>query len=141
MTLSTLDRELRQDVAEVLVRYASGIDRKEWSLLRTCFTEDCHCDYGDIGVWEGADAITDYMTRTHPDGIRSLHRITNVEVKGEGDGAAARSYVDVIFVVADTGSGMHAVGTYDDELVHTEEGWKIARRHYTMVHMSPIERG
>lgn len=128
-----------QDVAQVLVRYATSIDRKEWPLFRTCFLADCHCDYGDIGVWDGVDAITEFMTRTHPDGIRSLHRITNVEVTREGDGAAARSYVDVIFVGAATGSGVQAAGTYDDELVRTGDGWKIARRHYTMVHMSPIQ--
>jgi 3-phenylpropionate/cinnamic acid dioxygenase small subunit len=141
VTVSTIDRDIRQDVAEVLVRYATGIDRKDWLLFRTCFTDDCHADHGDIGVWDGVDAITDYMTRTHPDDVRSLHRITNVEVTREGDGVAARSYVDVIFVVADTGSGMHAAGTYDDELVRTGHGWKIARRRFTGVHMAPIGRG
>ena len=78
------------------------------------------------------------MTRTHTDDVRTLHRITNVAVSREGDGAAARSYVDVIFVVAETGGGMQAAGTYDDELVHTTDGWRIARRRYTMVHISPI---
>ena len=141
MTLSTIDRDMRQDVAEVLVRYATSIDRKDWVRFRTCFTEDCQADYGDIGVWDGIDAITDYMTRVHPDDIRSLHRLTNVEVTREGDGVAARSYVDVIFVGAETGSGMHAAGTYDDALVRTGDGWKIARRRYTTVHMAPIRRG
>ena len=140
MTLSTTDRDLRQDVADVLVRYATSIDRKDWTRLRSCFTEDCKADYGGIGVWDGVDAIAGYMTRTHPESIRSLHRITNVEVTREGEGVAARSYVDVIFVVAESGSGMHAVGTYDDELVRAEDGWKISRRRYTMVHMSPIRR-
>lgn len=141
MTLSTMDRDLRQDVADVLVRYATGIDRKDWLLFRTCFTEDCHADYGDIGVWDGVDAITDYMTRTHPDDVRTLHRITNVAITREGDGVAARSYVDVIFVGAESGSGVRAAGTYDDELVRTGDGWKIARRRYTMVYLSPIGRG
>ncbi len=60
MTVSAIDRDLRQDVADVLVRYAAGIDRKDWRLFRTCFTADCHADYGDIGTWDGADAITEY---------------------------------------------------------------------------------
>ena len=124
----------------MLVRYATSIDRKDWTRLRTCFTEDCHADYADIGVWDGADAITDYMMRTHPDQIRSLHRITNVEVTRGDEGVAARSYVDVIFVGVDSGSGVQAAGYYDDELVHTGDGWKIARRYFTMVHRSPIRR-
>jgi len=34
MTMPTVDREVRQDVADVLVRYASGIDRRDWPITR-----------------------------------------------------------------------------------------------------------
>ena len=50
MTISEIDHEVRADVADVLVRYATGIDRRDWELFRTCFTEDCDADYGDIGL-------------------------------------------------------------------------------------------
>ena len=139
--LSTVDRGVRQDVAELLVRYATSIDRKDWARFRTCFVEHCEADYGDIGVWDGVDAITEYMTVTHPEAIRSLHRITNVEVAQQAEGVSSRSYVDVVFVAVETGSGVQAAGYYDDELVHTEDGWKIARRRYTAVHMMPVHRG
>jgi len=46
----TVDRDVRADVADVLVRYATGIDQRDWALFRTCFTEDCEADYGGIGV-------------------------------------------------------------------------------------------
>ena len=58
---AAIDSATRLDVAEVLVRYATGIDRRDWTLFRSCFTADCDIDYGDIGVWHGADAITAYM--------------------------------------------------------------------------------
>jgi hypothetical protein len=29
-------------------------------------------------------------------------------------------------------AGTHAIGYYDDELVLTDQSWKIARRHFTM---------
>lgn len=138
MTHSESDRDVQQDVTNVLVRYATAIDRKDWALFRTCFSDDCHCDYGDIGVWDGVDAITDYMSRTHPEPARTLHRITNVTVSREGDGAVARTYVDVIFLVGETGGGAHAAGFYDDEFVHSAGGWRIARRRYTMVYVSPM---
>ena len=51
----------KQDIAEVLVRYATGIDRRDWDLFRSCFTADCVAEYEDIGTWESADAITDFM--------------------------------------------------------------------------------
>ena len=35
------EREDRQDISELLVRYATGIDRRDWPLFRTVFTDDC----------------------------------------------------------------------------------------------------
>jgi hypothetical protein len=47
------DREARQDIAEVLVRYASAIDGRDRELFRSCFTSDCRAEYGGLGAWEG----------------------------------------------------------------------------------------
>ena len=138
MTPRPTDREIRSDVAEVLVRYATGIDRRDWALFRTCFTEDCHADYGDIGVWDGANAITEFMEKSHASLGHTLHRITNQAVTPNGSGASARSYVDLVAMTPDGRNGISAVGYYDDELVQTSEGWKIARRRYTMVRMAPF---
>jgi 3-phenylpropionate/cinnamic acid dioxygenase small subunit len=120
----------------VLVRYATGIDRRDWALFRTCFTDDCEADYGEIGVWRGADVITGWMERSHAACGHTLHRITNLAIEPNGDGVAARSYVDAL-VMGPDGTGTRAVGYYDDELVATKDGWKIARRRFTMVLLQP----
>jgi len=138
VTFPSVERDVRQDVVELLARYATGIDRRDWKLFRTCFTEDCHTDYGDIGVWDGVEAITDFMTRSHATMGHTLHRITNEAMARNGTGVAARSYVDAILMAADNQRGMQAIGYYDDELVRTADGWKIARRRYTMVRLAPI---
>jgi 3-phenylpropionate/cinnamic acid dioxygenase small subunit len=130
---STVDRGVRQDVADVLVRYATGIDRRDWALFHTCFTNDCVADYGNIGVWHGADAITEWMKQAHAGCGRTMHRITNEAVSPNGDGVTARSYLDAIVMAPDNRTGARAVGYYDDELVRTDDGWKIARRRFTMV--------
>jgi 3-phenylpropionate/cinnamic acid dioxygenase small subunit len=127
----TDDRAARQDVADVLVRYATGIDRRDWELFRTCFTDDCVADYGDIGVWHGANEITAWMDATHAPMGHTMHRITNQAVTPTADGMAARSYVHVILQVA--GNVIQGYGFYDDELVETDAGWKIARRRFTPV--------
>lgn len=133
MTAPMVDREVRQDVADVLVRYATGIDRRDWALFRTCFTDDCEADYGAIGVWHGADAITKWMEEAHAPCGHTLHRITNQAISPSSDGVVARSYVDAVVMAADNRSGTRAVGYYDDELVRTDDGWKIAHRRFTMV--------
>jgi 3-phenylpropionate/cinnamic acid dioxygenase small subunit len=129
----SVDREVRLDVAEVLVRYATGIDRRDWDLFRSCFTDDCEADCGDIGVWHGVEEITEWMREVHEPCGHTLHRITNQTVTSNGDGVSARSYVDALVMFADNQSGTRAAGFYDDELVATDDGWKIARRRFIMV--------
>ena len=130
------DPTLRQDVADVLLRYATGVDRRDWKLFRTRFTDDCQADYGGIGAWHDADSFTAWMDQAHIGGGRSLHRVTNQDIAthGDGDAATACCYLDAIVMTADDQTAVRTVGYCDDELVRTDDGWKIARRRYTMVH-------
>jgi 3-phenylpropionate/cinnamic acid dioxygenase small subunit len=129
----TADADVQRAVGEVLVRYATGIDTRDWDLFRTCFTDDCEADYGDIGVWHGAGEITEWMRDSHAPAGLTMHRITNQVVTQHGDGVRARSYVDAIVMGSDNVHGSRACGYYDDELVLTGGTWKIARRRFTMV--------
>ncbi len=138
---TTVDREVREDVAEVMVRYATGIDRREWALFRTCFIEDCEADYGQIGAWHGAEEITEWMRASHEPLGHTMHRITNQVVTSNGDGVSTRSYVDALVLAADNKSGTRAVGYYDDDLIRTGDGWKIARRRFTMVMLQLVPDG
>jgi 3-phenylpropionate/cinnamic acid dioxygenase small subunit len=137
----SVDREVRQDVADLLVRYATAIDQRDWKLLRSCFTDDCVADYGDIGKWSNGDAIAEWMRATHEPLGHTLHRITNQSVASSGDAVTARSYVDVIVLGPDNVRGAQAAGYYDDVVVQTDDGWKIAQRRYTMVRMQGIAAG
>jgi SnoaL-like domain len=48
----------KAQIAEVLMRYATGIDSKDWPLFRSCWIDDIDVDYGDLGHFETADALT-----------------------------------------------------------------------------------
>ena len=122
-----------QDISDVLVRYATGIDRRDWPLFRTVFTDDCQLDYGEIGTWQGVDAVTDFMVAAHEMAGHTMHRITNQAVAVDGDTATARAYVDALIMAQDNKSGVNAAGYYDDEFVRTDEGWRLARRRFTAV--------
>lgn len=136
-----VDREVRHDVEDVLVRYATAIDRRDWDLFRTCFTDDCDADYGVIGRWHGVDEITEWMRATHEPCGHTLHRITNVSVAASGPGVVSRSYVDALVLAAGNQSGTRAAGYYDDDLVRTDDGWRIARRRFTMVLAQSVPDG
>ncbi len=119
-------------VTEVLVRYATGIDSRNWTLLRSCFTDDCDADYGDIGHWRTADEITTWMAHTHDPLGPTLHRLTNVTMAVTPGGVDTRCYVHGIITLADR-SAIHAYGWYDDLVVSRPDGWKIAVRRFTSV--------
>jgi 3-phenylpropionate/cinnamic acid dioxygenase small subunit len=124
----------RTEIHDVLVRYATGIDTKDWARFRTCFTRDVHADYGDIGVWNGVGAITDWMADTHRDMRATNHMITNIAIELSADGASAHatSYVHAVLVLAaDRAHSVDAVGSYSDTLVRTAEGWRISSRVFT----------
>jgi 3-phenylpropionate/cinnamic acid dioxygenase small subunit len=126
-------------VSAALVRYASGIDRRDWDLFRSCFTPDCTIDYGEIGAWSGAEEITAFMVAVHENCGHTLHRISNVAVERLHDGVHARSYVDAVIMASDNRDGVRAIGFYDDRLVLSDrDGWQIARRVFTTVHVGTV---
>ncbi|MFF5010468.1 nuclear transport factor 2 family protein [Streptomyces phaeochromogenes] len=129
-------------VGEVLVRYATGIDRRDWELFRTCFTEDCQVDYGkmptgEVLQWTRAEDITVWMEAAHRDMGHTLHRITNQRVERDGDRVTACCYVDVLLTAQDGQLIMKGAGFYNDCLVETTDGWKIAERQFIPVLMRP----
>lgn len=132
------ERADEHDIAKVLIRYATGIDRRNWALFRTCFTEDVLAEYEGLDPWRGVEEITDFMTTSHVDMGHTMHRLSNLAIAVDGDTATARSYVDAILMAADGQTGLNPRGFYDDELVRTSNGWRIAHRRFTHVHFGVI---
>src|SRR5690242_12613209 len=126
------------DITEVHVLYATGSKRRDWELFRTCFTDDCDADYGEVGHWHGVDAITAFMTDVHAPMGHTLHRLSNFAITVDGDNASARTYVDVVLMIDGT-TTINALGFYDDELVRREAGWRIARRRFTGVQQRVVD--
>ena len=132
------DRQDRDEIVDVLVRYATGIDRRDWPLFRTVFTDDCELDYGEVGSWKGVDAITEFMQQAHSMAGHTMHRLTNQVIAVDGDKAQSRTYVDALIMVGDTNSGVNAAGFYDDELVRGDDGWRVARRRFIQVRVAAV---
>ena len=118
-------------IVAVLLRYATGIDRRDWVLFRSCFTQDFTGVYPGFGTWQGADAITEFMRTAHAGLGPTLHRMSNFVIEGDGDTATSRSYVDAVLMPPNEGGEVHkAAGLYDDNLVRGDAGWQISRRAF-----------
>jgi len=134
------DRSDREEISDVLIRYATGIDTKDWALFRTCFTDEVHADYGEIGAWTGVDQITEYMSVTHASMPRTNHMVSNFAIDVDGDAASVTSYVHVVLVVSeDPFTWIDGVGQYADRFVRTSDGWRIRERRYTMTRLISSE--
>lgn len=132
------EREDRQDISELLVRYATAIDRRQWQLLGTVFAAECDVDYGEIGSWKSASAVTEFMQLAHAVAGYTLHRLTNIAIAVAGDRAEARTYIDGLIMAADNQGGVNAVGFYDDVIVRTDDGWRISERQFTSVRITTV---
>ncbi len=125
---------LQQDgVSEVLVRYATGIDSRDWHVFRSCFTDDCDADYGEIGHWHSGDEITAWMAQSHDPLGPTMHQIMNIALSHDGGRMTSRCYVHAVVMTPDRAAAIHAYGWYDDEFSPTPDGWRIARRRFTPV--------
>ncbi|KUI01753.1 nuclear transport factor 2 family protein [Mycobacterium sp. IS-3022] len=120
----------KAQIAEVLIRYATGIDSKDWALFRTCWTDEVDIDYGDLGTFTDADAFTALMEQIHGGMGQTYHRISNIVIDVTADRAAARSYVHAVLMAVpdDSSSWIDALGHYDDELTRAADGWRIVKR-------------
>ncbi|QLL07705.1 nuclear transport factor 2 family protein [Mycobacterium vicinigordonae] len=132
------EREDRQDISDLLIRYATAIDRREYQLLGTVFTDECDVDYGEIGTWRTAVEVIEFMALVHAAAGYTLHRLSNIAVALDGDHAEARSYIDAVIMAADNQRGVNAIGFYDDALVRATDGWRISRRQFTPVRVVAV---
>lgn len=124
----------RDDIVALTIRYATAIDSEQYELLSTVFTADADLDYGEVGHWTGAAEVTEFMDLAHRGAANTLHRMSNQVAAVDGDAATARTYVDALILGPD-GSGVNAVGYYDDEVVRTADGWRISKRTFTSVRL------
>ena len=139
MTDSGISASEYLSIQDTLFRYSLGIDRKDWVLFRTCFTQDCEIRFGPGLEWDGVDAVTEAFDRIHAPLDASLHRLSNLYVESFSDDTAeTTAYLNAVLIrQADPdGPELHLYARYDDRLVRQDKGWVIARRQYTNIYSS-----
>ena len=122
----------RLEIEDLLTRYATGVDRKDWDLWESCFTPDAVIDYSAFGgasggVKEVRAWLAEVMTRF----AATQHLVTNRDIRLDGERATCRSGFYNPMAVR-TGDDQRLLffdgGYYCDELVRTPDGWRISKR-------------
>jgi hypothetical protein len=126
-------RELwdRAQVTDVPLRYARGVDRRDWALVRSCFSDDAFVD----GT-RATGPVDAYQSELRPGVERwagTMHVMANQLVTVDGDRASLETYAVAFHWAVPPAGTPHpdnlVVGVrYHDELVRVEERWVITRR-------------
>jgi hypothetical protein len=127
----------REQIGDVLIRYATGIDRKDWQLFRSCWADELEVDYAEVGKFTDPDAFTELMEQLHGSMGSTYHRLSNFVIDVQGDRAEVRSYVHAVLMLkpGDADNWIDVVGHYEDEFVRTPAGWRIFKRSTHMARM------
>jgi 3-phenylpropionate/cinnamic acid dioxygenase small subunit len=120
------------EITEVLYRYASALDGRKPELLRAVFLEDAIFTIGaGVGEFRGPDAIAEVVMEFLGGLETSQHIVTNPVIELDGDRARSRCYLHAQHYLPDQRTGGNTLeigGTYHDDLVRTDDGWRIAKR-------------
>lgn len=127
--------EDRQAIVDLTIAYCWALDGNKWDGLDEVFTPDAHAELGRS--CEGREAIKARVEEALGPLDDSQHMVTNhqVSVSADGESGTSRCYLQAQHVrhAADGGPNFIVAGRYEDDVVRTPEGWRIARRVLTMM--------
>jgi hypothetical protein len=134
----------KAEIADVMHRYATGLDARDWELYRNVFT-DVFENYTATGEWERVTA-DDWVERWRPvfEGYDATqHFMGNHRYDLRGDEATCTTYVRARHVIVENDEvRYHELGGYYTcELVRTSAGWKMSRRRLTATWRDGVRGG
>ena len=128
----------RAAISDVVNAYATGLDRRDWDLYRSIFTDTIEMDFASVGIRAGTYQADDWMRDAKRlfAGFRATqHTSTNHVHDVRGDEATCVSNMQAEHFVfrepedglADGDDRWTIGGYYVNELVRTANGWKLAK--------------
>ena len=119
----------RQQIADVIYRYARGIDRMDFELVRACYHADAYDDHGSMKgtVDEFIAAAASFLARW----TVTQHFMGNMLIEVDGERARAETYAVAYHRREDAdGNGKDDVLgiRYVDRFEQRAGAWKIAYR-------------
>jgi len=119
-----------REIHQVALRYCRALDTKDWALLDDVFVPDATANLSSPTPLVGVEAIRGRIRNALEHLDHSQHLVGNHEIGVEGDTATHRCYLQAQHVRAEARGGPNYIvaGRYEDRLVRTDVGWRIAHR-------------
>jgi hypothetical protein len=114
----------QQAIIDVTIAYCWALDSHAWDGRDDVFLPDATAELGRH--LEGIDAIKERIRGALEPLDASQHIVATHQVRVDGDAATSRCYLQAQHVV---GAATFLLGgRYEDRLVRTADGWRIAHR-------------
>jgi hypothetical protein len=118
----------RLEIDDLITRYATAVDSRDWDLFRSCFIDGASIDYTTAGGTSGTvDDVAKWLEDTLALFTLSVHYVSNRDIRIDGDQATGWLAYFNPNTLAD-GSLLMSGGHYRDAYVRTADGWKFASR-------------
>lgn len=123
----------RQEIIDLTHSYCWALDTHRWDELDDVFLAEATAILGSR-VLEGVQAIKERVARALSPLDDSQHMVSTHQVLVDGDSATSRCYFHAQHVrSAVRNAGTHGpnyvvAGRYEDRVVRTDAGWRIAHR-------------
>ena len=114
-------------VEDLLTRYATTVDRRDWDGYRNVFTDDAEIDYTSAGGIAGTvDEVVEFLSTTLDMFEMTQHLVSNVDVTVDGDTATVTAMFNNPMRLPG-GEVWFTGGWYHHDLVRTADGWRSRR--------------
>jgi len=129
----TTTLEDRLAITDLMTRYATAIDSRNWALLESCFTPDAEVHYPGAAPLHGPTAVARFCEEALRPYRATQHLLGNYTVEVSGDVAATSVSLQATHVTPRSeGGGIFVLGgTYRDRVVRSDGQWRIAERTLT----------
>lgn len=123
--------EDRFAIRELIDRWSDAVNEHDWEQLAACLTEDSVWDVGAPYNFrmEGLKTIMDSVPGLIEEQLYVIQTPHAVVIHLNGDSATVRTTMQEMMRGPD-GSGMQMWGTYYDDVVRTEAGWRFKLRRF-----------
>ena len=123
----------REEIADVVRRYAQGIDTRDFPLLRSCYTDEIEMDFSPTVEMDRThytvDEWVEMVGKFHSQFDGTEHILVPESIDVNGDAARCYAVMHASHFKRDAkGSPHHLIsGCYDMTFTRTADGWKISQ--------------
>lgn len=126
------------EISNVISRYFVAVDERNWEGAKSLMTNPFHLDYSSFGAGDPADLdpaeILKNWAAFLPGFDATHHQIGTVDIEVDGETAKAKLYGTATHIIDDR--IWTVVGTYNQTLLKTSEGWKLSGTQFVFKYQS-----